>query len=82
MPQEVYVVLKTTRAEGEIYTELSVYDTLSKAFNEKKRLIVRERAIVSDKEAYVEEEEDFTYYAYIDNQDYSVTIEIYLREVE
>jgi hypothetical protein len=82
MREEVYVILKTIRAEGETYTELSVYDTFSKALNEKERLIAKERAIIDNLETYVEEDDDLTYYAYIDNQDYSITIEIYQREVE
>jgi IMP cyclohydrolase len=79
---EIYVVVSVVRFGDDQHTNISVYDTFEKAEKEKKRIIKEEREEALDIGYLVEENEDFTYYAYVDNEDYTISVEIFQREVE
>ena len=79
---EIYVVVSVVRFGDDQHTNISVYDTFEKAEKEKKRIIKEERREAQDIGYLVEEDDDFTYYAYVDGEDYTISVEIFQREVE
>lgn len=80
--QELYVVVNVVRFGDDQYSHTSVYDTFEKAEKEKARIIKEERREAQDIGYLVEEDNGMEYYAYVDNEDYTISVEIFQVEVE